>query len=75
MGKTDEAIEQFREALRIDRDYYDSHYNLAIVLLQLDLADRGGFERTHPTQDRARRPWRHPVSLRARFRYRADHDC
>lgn len=39
VGKTDEAIEQFREALRIDGDYRDAHYNLAILLLQLGQRD------------------------------------
>ena len=39
VGKTDEAIEQFREALRIDGDYPDAHCNLAILLLQLGRRD------------------------------------
>jgi len=39
VGETDEAIEQFREALRIDGDYQDAHCNLAILLLQLGRRD------------------------------------
>jgi Tfp pilus assembly protein PilF len=39
VGKTDEAIEQFREALRIDGDYQEAHCNLAILLLQVGRRD------------------------------------
>ena len=35
VGKTDEAVEQFRKALRIDRDFPDAHRNLAVLQLQL----------------------------------------
>ena len=35
VGKRDEAVEQFREALRIDEDYQEAHCNLALVLLEL----------------------------------------
>ena len=39
MGKTDEAIEQFREVLRIDKNYQEAHVNLASLLLQLGRRD------------------------------------
>lgn len=39
IGKTDEAIEQFNEALRIDGNFPDAHRNLAVVLLQLGRRD------------------------------------
>jgi Flp pilus assembly protein TadD len=39
VGKTDEAIEQFREAVRIDGDYREAHSNLALLLLQLGRRD------------------------------------
>jgi protein O-mannosyl-transferase len=39
VGKRDEAVEQFREALRIDGDYREAHCNLALVLLELGRRD------------------------------------
>jgi protein O-mannosyl-transferase len=35
-GKPDEALAQFREAVGIDEDFPDAHYNLAMLLLALD---------------------------------------
>jgi protein O-mannosyl-transferase len=39
VGKGDEAIAQLREALRVDRDFPDAHYNLAMLLLALEQPD------------------------------------
>jgi tetratricopeptide (TPR) repeat protein len=35
LGRTDEALAQFQEALRLDRDYIDVHYNLALLFKRL----------------------------------------
>jgi tetratricopeptide (TPR) repeat protein len=39
VGKTDEAIEQFSQALRLDGGYEDAHCNLASVLLRVGRRD------------------------------------
>jgi Flp pilus assembly protein TadD len=36
VGRTDEAVTQFREAVRLDPDFPDAHYNLGMLLLALD---------------------------------------
>ena len=32
IGKFDLALQEFNEAIRIDRDYADAHYNLGVLL-------------------------------------------
>ena len=39
MGKTEEALTEFRAVLRIDRDFRDAHCNLATLLLRLGRRD------------------------------------
>ena len=39
MGRTDEAVQQFQEALRLDPDYAEAHRNFATVLLKIGHRD------------------------------------
>ena len=41
VGKLDEAVVQFREAVRIDEDFPDAHYNLGMLLVALDRPGEG----------------------------------
>ena len=39
MGEFDLALIEFNEAIRIDKDYADAHYNLGVLLEFLDEKD------------------------------------
>ena len=36
VGKTEEAVAQFREAVQINPDFPDAHYNLGMLLIAFD---------------------------------------
>ena len=67
-GKLDEAIAEYREAIRLKPDYADAHYNLGIALATRGKLDEAiaEYRSGHPAQARFRRGPQQPRHRPAR---------